>query len=256
MIVVHALLIIFSILFSCVTNDKVVIDRLPSSYGDSNSPCRDTRDCSFGLFCKSGWCRQPDVKKEAFEPCRTYTDCHSSRCENNRCVPSSLAPADNDQECFAGVPTNCRSGKTTGGICQASSYFRGFAGMRCSSDTDCISNRCGFDKKCYAGNDSLSCKWVNETCSTFDNCCTGNCLNNRCVGRGSLNCNQGQCPNLVGKICATEGQRVQFETECCSLKMISNYCVKANSNAPSFCLANSDCSNGMICHPREKICVP
>lgn len=247
---------LFLILSSCVTSNKTAIERLPSSYGDWNSPCRDTRDCRSDLLCKSGWCRQPDAKKEAFENCRTYTECLSNRCENNKCVPSGLAPADNDQECFAGVPTNCRSNKVVGDFCQASSYFRGFAGMNCSVDTDCISSRCGPNKKCNAGGDSLSCKWVNEMCSPTDSCCSGNCVNNRCVGRGSLSCNQGQCSNLIGKVCATEGQRVQFETECCSLKMISNYCVKTNSNSPSFCLQNSDCSNGMICHPRDKICVP
>ncbi len=244
------------ILASCVTTNEITIERLPSSYGDFNSPCRDTRDCSLGLLCKSGWCRQPDTRKEAFETCRTYTECLSSRCENSKCVPSNLAPADNGQECFAGVPTNCRSNKTVYGICQASSYFRGFAGMNCSMDTDCISNRCGVDKKCLAGSDSLSCKWVNESCSPSDNCCSGNCLNGRCVGRGNSRCNQGQCSNLVGKVCAWEGQRVQFQTECCSLKMISNYCVRANSSSPVFCLQNSDCSNGMICDPRVKICVP
>lgn len=247
---------ISSILISCTTFQKDIIDRSPSGYGDMSSPCRDARDCSNSLICKSGWCRLPSSQKEAYETCRAPGECVSGRCENNKCMPSSISPADNDQLCFMGVPTNCRSNKDYYGKCQASSFFPGFAGMSCSAPTDCISRRCGLDNKCLPGSDSLSCLWVNETCSSASDCCSKNCANNRCVGKGSLSCSNGTCGNLVGKICAAGNQRVVFETECCSLRMNSNFCVQGSSSSPQYCLNQDDCANGMRCDLKQKICSP
>lgn len=249
------LFIIFMIVAACTTPHKI-IDRSPSGYGGMNSPCKDSRDCSNFLICKSGWCKGFSNQKEAYEACRDPNECVSNRCENNKCIPSSASPADNEQECFMNVPTNCRSRKTNSGKCQASSFFPGFAGMSCSAPTDCISKRCGPSNKCLPGTDSLSCLWVNETCSNGYDCCSKTCANNRCVGKGNLPCSTGNCGDIVGKICATGNQRVEFETECCSLSMRANYCVPGFNDSPIYCLKSDDCPSGLVCDLRHKICAP
>jgi len=250
------MIVLLSLVASCVSPQKEMLKRSPSSFGDLNSPCRDSRDCAGLLICKSGWCRNSDPKREAFEFCRLAQECASGRCEGSRCIPSFASPADNDQECFGGVPTNCRSQKTFMGMCQASSFFPGLPGKTCSAPTDCISRRCGQANRCLAGSDSLSCAWVGESCGSDSECCSKTCLNNRCVGKGRQSCLNGSCPELVGRVCAAGRQQVQYDSECCSLRKSGMFCVEGSGSSPVFCLESRDCPNGLVCDPKRKFCVP
>ncbi len=245
-------------LASCVSVDNTQnqVRETSSVRGTAPSPCRESRDCASGLICRKGACLVPDAKKEAYEPCMVYSECRSLRCDLNVCVPSQAAPANNGEPCYAQIPTNCRSGACdTNGLCRGSMRFPAFPGVSCDIDTDCISQICGTDKTCKAGQDSLTCKSVSAPCIRDQECCSQACSQNRCLGKSVNQCQNQSCGQTTGKVCATTGQVVRFETECCSLRMMNNRCLPTQ-NGISHCLTNFDCGSGFRCDSRQKICVP
>lgn len=255
---------VIAILFVSLGCQNIVkVGREPAAWKQVGSPCREARDCNSHLICQQGWCRQPQQKKEAYENCRSPQECRSLRCENQKCTPTNLVPADNGTICFAGLETNCRSQKmNVSGFCVPSSRFPGFPGMDCRIGPDCISQNCGPDFKCKPGPDSLSCAWITQDCENDRDCCSEICRDKnsrglgKCGGRTVSSCLYGNCSDSIGKVCAGPNQPVRTATECCSLRSIGGFCVNDPNSRAQMCLVPEDCASGQTCHPKQKICTP
>lgn len=241
------------VFFSCSNLEKK-IEREPSSRGNISSPCRDSRDCDLQLACRKGWCQPPGLPAEAYEKCVRDNGCRSRRCETGYCVPSQSVPADNGEKCFMSIPTNCRSQSVdSSGRCKGSWRFPSFPGASCDVGTDCISGNCDtLTKRCEFGSDYLSCAWVGEAAATESQCCSRFLSQNICRGRRTESCRQGACGPDVGRVCAADGQRVKYSTECCSGVEYSGVCVPAGRQR--FCQKTSDCPDGLVCDPRSMAC--
>ncbi len=81
---------------------------------------------------------------------------------------------------------SCCSGQCASGSCVPTSLNPALPGDRCENNSDCLSQDCRPHPQkpyriCYGSRD-LVCSLVGDTCAENTNCCSGYCLNNKCLG--------------------------------------------------------------------------
>ncbi len=81
---------------------------------------------------------------------------------------------------------SCCSGQCGNGTCTPTSLNPALPGDRCENNSDCLSQDCRLHPQrpyriCYGSRDQL-CSQVGDLCAENTNCCSGYCLNNKCLG--------------------------------------------------------------------------
>ena len=204
--------------------------------GSVGQGCGESYDCVYNYCDNEGFCWS-GTQQGAGGTCYGNSDCTSGNCSGNRCV------GNNGDTCYFG--TDCASGfcdsvdrcsnqnVALGDYCNANDDCgQGFCsnnsgrcsllgqGDTCSSNADCDTNFCDSGWNCSSPSQTNG-----SYCYFGDDCASGNCSGNRCMGNDGDSCgSSGDCASGF-----------------CDSAFI---CSEQNVTPVGSCYANDDCISG------------
>lgn len=104
--------------------------------------------------------------------------------------------------------SDCCSHRCTNGVCQVGGGHFVPIGERCRDYTECETGKCNPHptepyKICYGSLSRGICEFITETCIESDNCCSGSCFKNKCIGSEQYPASKGQSCYLEHRECAS-----------------------------------------------------
>jgi hypothetical protein len=164
---------------------------------------------------------RPDGKED-FSTCDQASDCKSSLCLRNKCVPRFF------------------------------STVKGNPGQSCNDRSQCFSDTCDMGAMKCVGSPTNVCAYVEQFCNDDTQCCSGTCNHNnhRCEGDsvkecGTVGATCGDASECCSAICATDP-----EAPAGTRNPVSNRCMGSNLNpaiSGQVCNSNDQCLSN-DCH--------
>lgn len=210
-----SLFLVLPLLFSSCdffTKTSSTISRVPQSDEsetyDKNEPGA-SLDSAAEIIQQNAQAFSHSVSKSASESIQKFNDNipNDSNISKLCSLPREFAnPVLYDQYCGNScTPVNstcedhsdCCSHRCSNGVCQPGGGHFVPVNGRCQQPSDCETGLCSRHpvlpyKICYGSVVKGVCSFVNESCLDTDNCCSGRCFKNKCIGSPKYPANTGQ----------------------------------------------------------------